>query len=436
MKNKKFINFLDSYSKSREITSINYSAFLSAINTSFYENNLYDPSFIGRVTSQPVIQPFYYKPIDISNTVVFDYSYNFINENNDNVYSIWKSQYMLWQKNHDTTLFNIQPEKIIEKKLITIDASISSLSDIISIINNNEYHSEFEYNIDLKALHNIKLELSMLENMIGMESMKQSIMDQLIYFIQELHLGKETSDFKHTVIYGPPGTGKTEIAKIIGKMYSKLGILKNNIFKKVTRNDLIAGYLGQTAIKTKKVIDECLGGVLFIDEAYSLASGYDNSDSFSKECIDILCEALSDYKGNLMVIVAGYEDELNETFFRVNKGLKSRFIWRFTMEPYSSKELKQIFKKLVIENEWTFEDEETIKDKWFDERKEQFTSFGRDMELLLTYVKIAHGRRIYGKDKEYRKKLSVNDISEGYSIFLKNKKTSKKDMSALYGIYV
>jgi len=106
------------------------------------------------------------------------------------------------------------------------------------------------------------------------------------------------------------------------------------------------------------------------------------------------------------------------------------------MEPYSSKELKQIFKKLVIENEWTFEDEETIKDKWFDERKEQFTSYGRDMELLLTYVKIAHGRRIYGKDKEYRKKLSVNDISEGYSIFLKNKKTSKKDMSALYGIYV
>jgi stage V sporulation protein K len=75
-------------------------------------------------------------------------------------------------------------------------------------------------------------------------------------------------------------------------MYSKLGILKKNIFNKVTRNDLIAGYLGQTAIKTKKIIDECLGGVLFIDEAYSLASREQN-DSFSKECLDILCESLA-----------------------------------------------------------------------------------------------------------------------------------------------
>jgi Holliday junction resolvasome RuvABC ATP-dependent DNA helicase subunit len=92
--------------------------------------------------------------------------------------------------------------------------------------------------------------------------------------MQELHITNKESDFKHTVLYGPPGTGKTEIAKIIGTMYSKIGILKNNVFKKVTRNDMVAGYLGQTAIKTKKVIDECLGGVLFIDEAYSLANNY------------------------------------------------------------------------------------------------------------------------------------------------------------------
>ena len=78
-------------------------------------------------------------------------------------------------------------------------------------------------------------------------------------------------DFKHTVIYGPPGTGKTEVAKLIGSMYSKLGLLKNNVFRKVTRDDLIAGYLGQTAIKVKKVIDEC--GCIFIDEAYSLSNG-------------------------------------------------------------------------------------------------------------------------------------------------------------------
>ena len=81
-----------------------------------------------------------------------------------------------------------------------------------------------------------------------------------------------SGDFMHTVIYGPPGTGKTEIAKIIGKIYCKMGILKKGTFKKVTRSDLIAGYLGQTALKTKDVINECLDGVLFIDEAYSLGN--------------------------------------------------------------------------------------------------------------------------------------------------------------------
>jgi SpoVK/Ycf46/Vps4 family AAA+-type ATPase len=250
-----------------------------------------------------------------------------------------------------------------------------------------------------------------------------------------LHLGNnnESCDFKHTAIYGPPGTGKTEIAKIIGKMYSKLGILKNNVFKKVTRSDLIGGYLGQTAIKTKKVIEECLGGVLFIDEAYSLANS-DREDSYSKECLDTICEALSDYKNDLMVIIAGYEDELNETFFRVNKGLHSRFIWRFTMDEYSPIELMKIFKKKVSEQNWSFYNDDGVKERWFHDKKDNFKSYGRDMELLLTYTKIAHGRRIYGKNNDLKKKISLEDINKGYDIFLKNKNIKKEKV--IFGLYV
>ena len=266
-----------------------------------------------------------------------------------------------------------------------------------------------------------------------MENMKLSILDQLLYFVQNLHVGKEAGDFKHTAIYGPPGTGKTEIAKIIGKMYSKMGILKNNVFKKVTRSDLIGGYLGQTAIKTKKAIEECIGGVLFIDEAYSLANG-EREDSYSKECLDTLCESLSDHKNDIMVIIAGYEDELNETFFRVNKGLKSRFIWRFTMDEYTPNELMNIFKKKVIDQEWQFENEAELKEKWFIDKKDNFKSFGRDMELLFTYSKISHGRRIYGKDKEFRKKISLDDLNNGYETFLKNKKLKKEKV--IFGLYV
>jgi AAA+ superfamily predicted ATPase len=242
---------------------------------------------------------------------------------------------------------NINKEILEQKKTkkINIDVNIHSLDDLISIVNNNEYDFDTEYNIDLKALHNIKDDLIELNSMIGLGEFKKDVLNQLLYFIQNLHVGPEC-DFMHTVIYGPPGTGKTEIASILGKIYSNIGILKERKFKAVNRSDLVAGYLGQTALKTSKVIEECMGGCLFIDEAYALANHSDN-DSYSRECIDTLCEALSKHKNELMVIIAGYKEELQNSFFRANKGLESRFIWRFHLDSYDSNELKDILKKKI-----------------------------------------------------------------------------------------
>jgi SpoVK/Ycf46/Vps4 family AAA+-type ATPase len=437
-KSNRFIDFLDSYDKTIQYNYADFTVLNMAIRSNIYEQNLTDVSFSGkRYPKEKHIS----KLLDISYNYYSNYQQSLWNESNGLFeYSLFSSPYVLWQREHETEIQLpnlVIPDTTIQKtRKIIIDASIQTLKDVISIIENNQYEVNVEYNIDLKSLHNIKIELIELNNMIGMESMKKSILEQLIYFIQDLHLGKDKtmSDFKNTVIYGPPGTGKTEIAKIIGRMYSKLGILNKNIFKKVTRNDLIAGYLGQTAIKTRKVIEECIGGVMFIDEAYSLANS-DRDDSYSKECLDILCEALSDHKNDLMVIIAGYEDELNETFFRMNKGLESRFIWRFTMEAYTSKELREIFKKMVRDIEWDFDNENDISEKWFQERILDFKYFGRDMELLLTYVKIAHGRRVYGKESEMRKKISINDIKQGYDVFMKNKKI-KKEPQFLRDIYV
>jgi chromosomal replication initiation ATPase DnaA len=420
---KKFVDLLDSYDKTVNYKNIDYTMLITMINTNYYNSNLNDSSIVGKLVNTPELT----KKSNLQKNLM-------------NYYSLWDTSYAIWQYQHETdiisnTLLNkpfVEPSIPITEYL-TIDMQFLNITDIIKIIDTYEYKPNIEYNIDLKSLHNIKPELLELNNMIGMESLKQNVFDQLLYFIQKLHIGKETADFKHTAIYGPPGTGKTEIAKIIGRMYAKLGILKNNVFKKVTRNDLIAGYLGQTAIKTKKVIEECLGGVLFIDEAYSLASN-DREDSYSKECLDILCESLSDHKENLMVIIAGYEEELQNTFFRVNRGLESRFIWRFTMDPYSSQELMKIFKKKVVDQEWQLENEEDIKDRWFHDKKDNFKSFGRDMELLLTYTKVAHGKRIYGKDVSYRKKITLEDINKGYDIFLKNKNL-KKDPPVVFGLY-
>ena len=201
----------------------------------------------------------------------------------------------------------------------TINKEINSLDDLIKLINDYPIITNIKYNIDIHALHKIKEPLEKLNNMVGIEVLKERIIDQLLYFIQGLHKidGEDSGDFLHTVIYGPPGTGKTEIAMIMGEIFCKLGILEKGKFRKVIRSDLVAGYLGQTALKTKEVIEDCIGGVLFIDEAYSLGSS-DKKDSFSKECIDILCEALSANKHNLMVIIAGYETELEECFFYIH----------------------------------------------------------------------------------------------------------------------
>ena len=308
---------------------------------------------------------------------------------------------------------------------------INTIADMIAII--DKYDVSLTYNIDLKLLSNIRKELVDLDGMIGMETLKQSVFNQLVYFIQGFHLGEDTSDqirgdFKHTVIYGPPGTGKTEVAKIIGRMYANLGVLKKGVFKKVTRNDLVAGYLGQTAIKTKNAITDCLGGVMFIDEAYSLSNSND-LDSFSKECLDTLCESLSDHKADLMVIIAGYEEDLEQHFFTANRGLDSRFVWRFKIDSYTSSELAGIFQKKIRESGWKTESDTVIEPKWFEQHKETFRHFGRDMEMLFLYTKISHSRRVFGKPTEIHRTLSKPDIEKGYELFLKNAKPIKENMT-------
>jgi hypothetical protein len=340
----------------------------------------------------------------------------------------------------------------IIKHHVTIDVEINHIGDLLKLIDTYPDDKETKYNINMGLLHKIKEPLNNLNNMIGMKYLKENIVDQILFYIQNLHKPiikdtgikdtgiKETdpkiqidscNDFMHTVIYGPPGTGKTEIAKIMGQLFTKIGVLNKGTFKKVTRSDLVAGFLGQTAIKTKDVIKECLGGVLFIDEAYSLGSP-EKRDSFSKECIDTLCEALSDHKDNLMVIIAGYETELNECFFGSNQGLKSRFTWRFKTDNYSAEDLYHIFIKKVKNAGWEILDikndskDKDINVKWFEKHKQTFKFYGRDIETLFAKVKIAHSRRVFCLDDLVKQKITISDLNKGYAMFLKNDTTDSK----------
>jgi SpoVK/Ycf46/Vps4 family AAA+-type ATPase len=351
--------------------------------------------------------------------------------------------YEEWQNEHEvlnmdintpdinTTIDHDTPEKSLTKKCVSIDFSLNSISDLIQIAEQNPVEEDVEYNINLKTIHSIKPELCELDAMIGMHTLKKSVLEQLLYYLQGLHNGGD--DYKHTVIFGPPGTGKTEVAKVLGAIYSKLGVISKpsdplglqpktiveQRFKKATRSDMIAGYLGQTAIKMKALITQSLGGVLFIDEAYSLGD-----DNFSKECVDTLCEALSDQKDNIMVIIAGYENELNERFFSLNSGLESRFVWRFKIDNYSAKDLWEIFKKKVADYKWKIGNVDG--EKWFKKRYDSFSGFGRDIETLLFKTKIAHSKRVYGKADSEKRVIELADLESGYEIFMKSKENTRE----------
>lgn len=194
-----------------------------------------------------------------------------------------------------------------------------------------------------------------MDAMIGLSAIKQQVRDHSKY-IQFLQLRKEVG-FKeeeeinvHSVFIGNPGTGKTTVAKMMGRLYRKMGLLTRGHVHEVDRVDLIGEYIGQTAPKVKEAIKKAKGGVLFIDEAYSLARSKEDSKDFGREVIEILVKEMSNKKGDFAVIVAGYPKEM-KNFLDSNPGLKSRFQLYFEFSDYLPQELSQIAEYACIEKE-------------------------------------------------------------------------------------
>jgi SpoVK/Ycf46/Vps4 family AAA+-type ATPase len=188
--------------------------------------------------------------------------------------------------------------------------------------------------------------LAELEGLIGLETVKKSIRENITYLnFTRLRKEKGFDDSSklslHSIFTGNPGTGKTTVVKMLGKIYHQMGLLSKGHIVEVDRALLVGEYIGQTAPKTKKMIESARGGILFIDEAYALARSEDDSKDFGKEVIEILIKEMGDGPGDIAVIGAGYPKQINH-FIESNPGLKSRFTQHFHFDDYLPEELYQI----------------------------------------------------------------------------------------------
>lgn len=268
---------------------------------------------------------------------------------------------------------------------------------------------------DTRTLQDLLDELNAL---VGLEKVKSKVQDLIVYQKiqkmrreQNLHSAKNTL---HLAFTGNPGTGKTTVARIVGRIYKQIGLLSKGHFVEVSRTDLIAGYQGQTALKVKKVIEQAKGGVLFIDEAYSITEN-DHTDSYGRECLTELTKALEDYREDLVVIVAGYTEPMNQ-FFESNPGLKSRFNTFIEFNDYSSNELDEILVSMCKKNDYILTDE--VKEKihfYFEQQtssKDKSFSNGRLVRNLFDDLVMNHARRVINVENPGREELSTIKVED------------------------
>lgn len=263
-----------------------------------------------------------------------------------------------------------------------------------------------------------------IEKLVGLTNIKEDI-EALMDFVKIQKLRQEhglcgSNISLHTAFLGNPGTGKTTVARLIGEYLKALGVLKKGHIVEVTRADLVAEYVGGTAVKMNKVIDKALDGILFIDEAYSLGEGGDND--FGREAVNILVDRMEKERNRLAVFLAGYTDKM-ETFLKSNPGLSSRVSRKFYFKDYTGPELMQIFEMLLEKNQYAMDGEclkkmEQYFNYLYDIRDEHFGN-GRVVRNTLEKLIKAQSDRLAEEENvtyDMLKTITLEDIEKSIPI--------------------
>ena len=256
--------------------------------------------------------------------------------------------------------------------------------------------------------------LDNLDALIGLENIKQNVKSLINYVkIRKLREEKELPNpplSLHMVFMGNPGTGKTTVARILSELYRAIGVLTKGQLVEVDRSGLVAGYVGQTATKTAEAVKSAFGGILFIDEAYSLAPDVGSGNEFGREAIETLLKMMEDHRDDLIVIVAGYSGHM-ERFIRSNPGLESRFNRYFIFEDYNSDELFDIFSSMCAKSEYKLNEDavEFAREHFreiYDTRDENFGN-ARHVRNIFENIVSVHSDRVSALENQTREDLTT-----------------------------
>ena len=256
--------------------------------------------------------------------------------------------------------------------------------------------------------------LSNLDELVGLGEIKQNVKSLINYVkIRKLREEKELPNpplSLHMVFMGNPGTGKTTVARILSELYRAIGVLTKGQLVEVDRSGLVAGYVGQTATKTAEAVKSAYGGILFIDEAYSLAPDIGSGNDFGREAIETLLKMMEDHRDDLIVIVAGYSNQM-ERFIRSNPGLESRFNRYFVFEDYNSGELYDIFSSMCEKSEYVLTEDaaEFAREHFreiYDTRDENFGN-ARHVRNFFENIVSVHSDRVSALENHTREDLTT-----------------------------